>query len=73
MSDAGKSSFAEAIQRYADEVVDEFPHDDLVTLAAVIEEDVGFHDEGADTDQAIAAELRRRAAAGVRKWPRLMN
>ena len=72
MNDAGKS-LAEAIQRYADEVVDEFAHDDLMILAAVMEGGVGFYDEGADTDLAIAAELRRRAAAGVRKWPRLTD
>ena len=42
MNDAGKPSFAEAIRRSADEVVDEFPHDDLMTLAAEIEEDVGY-------------------------------
>ena len=71
MNDAGKSPFAEAIQRSADEVVDEFPHDDLMTLAAEIEEDVGYFDEGADADLALSAELRRRALAGVRKWPRL--
>ena len=70
MSGAEKPSFAEAIRRYADEVVDEYPHDDLVTLAIEIEEDAGFYDEGAGTDLAIAAELRRRAAAGVRKWPK---
>ena len=69
MNGAGKPSFAEVIRRHADEIVDEFPHDDLMTLAAEIEEDVGFYDEGADTDLAVAAELRRRAAAGVRKWP----
>ena len=69
MNDAGKSSFTEAIQRHVDKVVDEYPHDDLMTLAAEFEEGVGFYDEGADTDLAIAAELRRRAAAGVRKWP----
>jgi hypothetical protein len=72
MDGAGKS-LAEAIQRYADQVVDEFADDDLVILAAVLEEGVGFYDEGADTDLAIAAELRRRAAAGVRKWPTLTN
>jgi hypothetical protein len=73
MNGAGKSSLAEAIHRYADEVVDEYAHDDLVTLAREIEEDVGFYDEGADTARSIAAELRRRAAAGVRKWPRLTD
>ena len=72
MNGAGKLSLAEAIHRYADEVVDEYEHDDLVTLATEIEEDVGFY-EGADTARSIAAELRRRAAAGVRKWPRLTN
>ena len=72
MNGAGRS-LAEAIQRYADEVVDEFARVDLMTLAAVMEEGVGFYDEGVDTDLAIAAELRMRAAAGVRKWPRLTN
>ena len=71
MNPTAKPSFAEAIRRYADELVDEYPHDDLVTLATEIEEDVGFYDEGEDTDLAIAAELRRRATAGVRKWPGL--
>jgi hypothetical protein len=73
MNDAGKSSFADAIHRYADEVVDEFARDDLVILAAAMEGGVGFYDEGADTDLAIAAEFRKRAAAGVRKWPRLTD
>jgi hypothetical protein len=73
MNSTGKSSFADAIQRYADEVVDEFAHDDLVTLATEIEEDIGVYDEGADTARSIAVELRRRAAAGVRKWPRLTD
>jgi dihydropteroate synthase len=72
MNDAAKS-LAEAIRRYADQVVDEFADDDLLILAALLEEGVGFYDEEADTDLAIAAELRRRAAAGVRKWPRLTN
>ena len=73
MNDAAKSSFADAVQRYADEVVDEFAHDDLVALATEIEQDVGVYDEEADTARSIAVELRRRAAAGVRKWPRLTD
>jgi len=73
MNGAGKSSFAEAIHRYTDEVVDEYANDDLVTLATEMEQDVGFCDDGADTARSIAAELRRRAAAGVRKWPRLTD
>jgi hypothetical protein len=64
-----KSLSAEAIRRHADEVVDEFPYDNLETLAMQIEEDADAYEEGADTARAIAAELRRRAAAGVRKWP----
>ena len=73
MDGAGKPSFAEVIRRYADEVVDEFAHDDLVALATEIEQDVGVYDEEADTARSIAVELRRRAAAGVRKWPRLTD
>jgi hypothetical protein len=70
VSSAGKPPFAERIRRYADEVVDEYPDDDPATLATEIEEDIDFYDEVARTDLAIAAELRRRAAAGVRKWPK---
>ena len=70
---AERPTFAEAVRRYADEVVDEFPHEDLAALAAEIEQEVGASDPGSDTDLAIAAELRRRAAAGVRKWPKQMN
>ncbi|RNJ45827.1 hypothetical protein B5V01_11075 [Mesorhizobium erdmanii] len=65
---AGKLLFAELLRRGADEVVDEFPHDDLEKLAMQIEEDTDAYEEGADTARAIAAELRRRSAAGVRKW-----
>ena len=60
---------AEAIRRHADEIVDEFANDDLETLAMLIEEDADAYEEGADTARAIGAELRRRSAAGVRKWP----
>jgi hypothetical protein len=70
MNGSDNPSFAEAVRRYADHVVDEYPHDDLLTLAREIEEDAGFYDDEAGTDLAIAAELRRRAAAGIRKWPK---
>jgi hypothetical protein len=63
-----EKSFAETIRRGADEIVDEFPHDDLETLARLMEEDIDADEEEVDTTLAIAAELRRRSSAGVRKW-----
>jgi hypothetical protein len=69
MNAAGKPLSAEAIRRYADEIVDEFACDNLETLAMKMEAGADAYDEGADTARAIAAELRRRSAAGVRKWP----
>jgi hypothetical protein len=68
MNAAVKPLCAEAIRRYADEIADEFAYD-LETLAMEIEEDADLYDEGVDTARAVAAELRRRSAAGVRKWP----
>jgi hypothetical protein len=69
MNPAEKSVCAESIRRHADEIVDEFPNDDLETLAMLAEEDADAYEEGSDTARAIGAELRRRSAAGVRKWP----
>jgi hypothetical protein len=66
------ASQEELIRRQADQLVDEYPDDALEILAADLESDT--HDkEGLETARAIAAELRKRAAAGVRKWrgPRL--
>ena len=58
----------DVIRREADRVVDEFPNDALEILAADL---VGapYEQEGIDIAVAIAAELLRRSAAGVRKWP----
>jgi hypothetical protein len=61
-------TYTEAIRRHADEVVDEFPDDDLQMLAGELESDADAYEEGSQTAHAIAAELRRRAAAGLRKW-----
>jgi hypothetical protein len=69
MYPAEKPLRAEAIRDHADEIVDEFPNDDLETLAMLIEKAADAYEEGAHTARAIAAELRRRSAAGVRKWP----
>jgi hypothetical protein len=59
---------ADMIRHQADKLVDEFPDDALGVLAADLESDTE-HQEGLARALAIAAELRRRAAAGVRKWP----
>jgi hypothetical protein len=58
------------IRQQADAVVDEYPDDALEVLAADLEADPA-DEEGLQTALAVAAELRRRAAAGVRKWPGL--
>ena len=68
MNPAGKPSQADMIRRQADRIVDEYPDQALEVLAADLESDTD-DEEGLETAMAIAAELRRRAAAGVRKWP----
>jgi hypothetical protein len=80
MKSHGKSSlaeaidpYAEAIDRCADEIVDDFAQEDLVTLATMLEQDCGPDDERSDMDLAVAAELRRRAVAGLRTWPKLTH
>jgi hypothetical protein len=59
---------ADMIRHQADKIVDEFPDDALAVLAADLESDTEDQ-EGLATALAIATELRRRSAAGVRKWP----
>jgi hypothetical protein len=59
---------ADMIRHQADRIVDEFPDEALGVLAADLESDT--EDQvGLATALAIATELRRRAAAGIRKWP----
>jgi hypothetical protein len=60
------------IQQQADAVVDEYPDDALKVLATDLEADPA-DDEGFQTALAVAAELRLRASAGVRKWPGLRD
>ena len=62
---AGK---ADIVGRHADSVVDAFPSHDLKTLEAELENDVDPYEVGWERTIAIAAELRLRAATGVRKW-----
>ena len=56
------------VRRQADRLVDGFPHDALDRLADDLESDQS-ECEGLAIGLLIATELRRRAAAGVRKWP----
>jgi hypothetical protein len=67
---AKQPASADVIRRDADRLVDEFPDDPLDTLAADLEIEASdtYEDQAFETALAIAAELRRRAAAGVRKW-----
>lgn len=64
-------AYAEVIRGAADDIADEFPFDEVETLAMLIEDDIDDDEEAAGTARAISQELRRRLAAGVRKWPRL--
>ena len=67
MDPAGNPSQADMIRRQADRIVDEYPDEELEILAADLENDTEDQ-EGLATALAIGTELRRRAAAGVRKW-----
>jgi hypothetical protein len=69
VSPAKHLSQTDMIRHQADKVVDEFPDEALGVLAAELESDTE-NQEGLATALAIATELRRRAAACVRKWPR---
>ena len=70
MNPAKRPSSADAIRREADRIVDEFPEETLDVLATNLEIEASdtYDDAAFETALAIAAELRRRAASGVRKW-----
>jgi hypothetical protein len=59
---------ADEVLAAADDLVDEFEAVDLINLADAVERASGGEPDAA-AFQAVAAELRRRAAAGVRLWP----
>jgi hypothetical protein len=69
MNPAKAPSHAEMVRREADKIVDEFPDESLEILAADLESN-NEDQEGLEMAREVAAELRMRAAAGVRKWPR---
>jgi hypothetical protein len=59
-------SLTEIVRRQADLIVDEYPGEALENLAADVVSDTA-NQEDLPIARAIAAELRRRAAVGVRK------
>ena len=67
MDPAGNPSQADMIRHQADRIVDEYPDEDLEILAADLESGTD-NEQGLEATRAIATELRRRAASGVRKW-----
>ena len=67
MNPTRKPLQADMIRREADRIVDEYAEEPLEILAADLESDTD-DEEDSETARAIAAELRRRATAGVRKW-----
>jgi hypothetical protein len=69
---AKQPASADVIRRHADRLVDEFPDDSLETIAADLEIEASdtYEDGAFETALAVAAELRRRAITGVRKWTR---
>lgn len=53
----------------ADDIVDQYEDADLSALADELERKADVCDQGGEMAFAVAAELRRRAAAGIRHWP----
>lgn len=53
----------------ADQLLDEFAESSVAYLAQGLVERADAYSDGRDAAMAIAAELRRRQAAGVRFWP----
>jgi len=68
MNLAEKPWHADVVRRKADRIVDEFPMDALEVLATDMVSS-SYNEDGLDIAVEIAAELLKRAAAGVRKWP----
>ena len=63
----------QVIQRLADQAADRFPDTILESLAVDLDTDAVEHPETGEMANAIAFELRLRAAVGVRKWPTPAN
>ena len=60
----------QVIQRLADQAADRFPDTILESLAVDLDTDAVEHPETGEIANAIAFELRLRAAVGVRRWPK---
>ena len=67
LDDAGKGIRA---RRKADELAERFPDIELLAIASAVEDAPSVRG-GRRMALAIASELRRRAAVGVRTWPPL--
>lgn len=57
------------VRREADEIAMEYDASPLSALADELERKADAYDGGPELAHAVAAELRRRDAAGVRVWP----
>lgn len=53
----------------ADDTLREMPDAEPAALADSLERSAASYDDGAEMAALIVAELRRRAAAGIRFWP----
>ena len=53
----------------ADEIASEYKDADLISWVGELERKADVYDGGPEMALQVAAELRRRAAAGVRHWP----
>ena len=62
---------SETVRSEADEILQEMEHQDQESLAASFKRSLANYDGDRDMAAAIIADLRRRAAAGIRFWPGL--
>jgi hypothetical protein len=60
---------AAEVRREADEIATEYEDSSLDALADELDRKADAYDGGPESAAAVASELRRRAAAGVRVWP----
>ena len=58
------------VRTEVDQLLDEMPDTPVLKLAAELDAKAAVFDAGPQMAQEIASELRRRAEAGVRFWPR---
>lgn len=68
--DHGMPDAGHWVRLEADQLLDEMPGTPVLTLAAELDAKAAVFDAGPQMAHEIASELRRRAEAGVRFWPR---